>query len=314
MDATYGVPGRQGLLVTLDASQASVEDLSVDAGINRGDVHCLRGIDPLGADLQPPAPPTLGMQELCSRFPVPAGKAIAAQVEAALFEPAIDQCSLVNATRHPLFLIEHARHPRAYYEDRRLPSAQGSTERFSFSVYGKKDPDRERSVWATAPSGTYVVRAGAALGGTEGTVDLLFAVTRLVGAIDPHPTRTGPTTPVVPESHVPILIEYGLDGGIAGSMRVVVTADGQAVYTRGGAQPVRFPVPPETMGELRAALARVDFGKLSPTYGSASGPDRQVEVIAYQGKTVRVASGGPSELRRVAAVLNQLLDEGSRRR
>ncbi|MCA1708508.1 MAG: hypothetical protein LC808_36610, partial [Actinobacteria bacterium] len=307
------VPGRQGLLVTLDATQASVEDLSVDAGINRSDLHCLRGIDPLGADLQPPAPPTLGLEELCSRLPVPAAKAIAGQVEAVSFEPAIEQCWLVDASRHPLFIIEHARHPRAYYEDRRLPSAGGSTERFSFSVYGKKDPERERSVWSTAPSGTYVVRAGGVLGGT-GTEDHLFGVTRLVAAIDPRPTPTGPNTPGVPNSNVPILIEYGLDGGIGGTTRVVVTADGQAVYTRGGAQPVRFPVPPEAMGDLRAALARVDFGKLSPSYGSASGPDTQVEVIAYQGKTVRVASGGPSELRRVAAVLNRLLEEGSRHR
>ncbi len=219
-----------------------------------------------------------------------------------------DHCS--DASGRHLFNIEHAPLPRAYYEERRLPSAQGSTERFSFSVYGKKDPERERSVWSIAPSGTYVVGDA----GSRGTEDHLFGVSRLVAAIDPRPTPTAPDTPGVPESNVPILIEYALDGGIAGTRRVVVSADGQAVYTRGGPQPVRFAVPPETMGDLRAALARVDFGKLSRSYGSASGPDTQVEIFTYQGKTVRVASGGPSELRRVAAVLNRLLEEGSRQR
>ena len=147
-----------------------------------------------------------------------------------------------------------------------------------------------------------------------GTEDDHFGVARLVAAVDPLPTPTAPNTPGVPEPNVPILIDYALDRGIGGTRRVVVTADGQAVYTRGGAQPVRFPVAPETMGDLRAALDRVDFGKLSRSCGPASGLDTQVEVFAYQGKTVRVASGRPSELRRVAAVLNGLLEEGNRQR
>ena len=309
LEREYAV-GRQGLRVTLTPGPAGVGDLSVDAGIHRNDLHCLRGVDPLGADLQPPAPPTLELGELCSRLPVPAAKAIAPQVEAVSFAPATSQCWLVNAAGHYQFSIEHARHPRAYYEDRRLPSAQGSTERFSFSVHGKKDPERARSVWSRAPSGTYVVGDPAGMG----TEDHLFGVTRLVAAVDPRPTPTAPLKPGLPESNVPILIEYALDGGIGGTRRVVVTTDGQAAYTRGGAQPVRFAVPPETMGDLRAALARVDFGKLSPSHGSASGPDTQVEVFTYQGKTVRVASGRPSELGRVAAVLNGLLEEGSRHR
>lgn len=314
LDAKYGEPGRRGLLVTLEATKAAVADLSVDAGVSHNDVHCLRGVDPSGADLQPPAPPTLTMEELCSRIPVPEAKAITAQVEGVLLEPAIDQCWLVNALRHPLFMVEHAGYPRVYYEDRRLPSAQGSTERFSFSTYGKKDPNLERSVWVTTPSGTYVVRAGGVLRNTEGTERLLFAVARLLEAIDPRPTPTGPPTTVVPESKPALLIEYALDGGIAGTIRLVVAADGMAVYTGAGAQPVRFAVPPGRMEELRVALTRVDFGKLSPSYGAASGADRQTEVITYQGKTVRVASGGPPELRRLATVLNRLLEEGSRQR
>ncbi len=313
-DATYGEPGRRGLLVTLDATQGTVDDLSVDAGLSNNDVYCLRAVDPSSADLQPPTPPTLTMEELCSRIPVPAAKAIAAQVEGVLLEPAIDQCWLVNASRLPLFRVEHAGHPRAYYEDRRLLSAQESTERFSFSAYGKKDPNLERSVWVTSPSGTYVVSAGGVLSGTAGTERLLFALARLLEGIDPRPTPASPTTTLIPEPTAPILIEYVLEGGIAGTMRLVVIADGQAVFSGAGAQPVRFPVPPGTMGELRAALARVDFEKLSPADGSASGPDRQTEVITYRGKTVRMASGGPRELRRLAAVLNRLSDEGGRHR
>lgn len=311
--ATYAEPVRRGLVVTLEATKAAAGfHLSVDAGLSHNDVHCLRGVDPSGADLQPPAPPTLTMEELCSRIPVPEVKAITAQVEGVVLEePA--QCWLVNASSHPLFMVKHAGYPRAYYEDRRLPSAQGSTERFLFSAYGKKDPNLEHSVWVTTPSGTYVVRAGGFLD-TEGTERLLLAVARLLEAIDPRPTPTGPPTTVVPESKPAVLIEYALDGGIAGTMRLVVAADGMAVYTGAGAQPVRFPVPPGRMEELRVALTRVDFGKLSPSYGAASGADRQTEVITYQGKTVRVASGGPPELRRLATVLNRLLDEGSRQR
>ena len=161
MEREYAA-GRQGLDVTLTPGPAEVGDLSVDAGIHRNDLHCLRGVDPLAADLQPPAPPTLGLGELCSRLRVPAAKAIAAQVEAVSFEPATSQCWLVNAAGHHQFSIEHARYPRAYYEDRLLPSAQGSTERVSFSVYGKRTPSaigrygRQLPVgptwWATRPA------------------------------------------------------------------------------------------------------------------------------------------------------------------
>jgi len=35
------------------------------------------------------------------------------------------------------------------------------------------------------------------------------------------------------------------------------------------------------MDDLRADLDRVDFGKLSRSYGAASGPDTQVEVVAH---------------------------------
>lgn len=313
LGANDGERGRQGLLVTLEAARAGIQSLSVDAGIHRNDLHCLRGVDPAAADLQPPTPPPLEIEELCARIPVPAAKAIAAQVEAAFFEPTGDECWLVDSSRLPLFTVKQARQPRAYYEDRRLPSTQRSTERFSFSVYGKKDPDLARAVWATTPVGSYVVGAGGALGATDGAEGPLFAVTSLLAAIDPRSTPTGRTAPVLPESGVPILIEYRLEGGFVATKRVVVTVDGEAVYTGGdGSQPVRFRVAPGTMDELRAALARVDFAKLSPSYGSPSRPEKPEEVVTYEGKIVRVASGAPSELRRVTSVLNRLLDERSR--
>jgi len=314
LDGQYGEPGHRGLLVSLDATQAGIEDLSVDAGIKNNDVQCLRRVDPSDPDLHPPAPPSLTMEELCSRMPVPALQTVVAQVQGVLLQATVEECWLVDASRRPLLIVEHARHPRAFYEDRQLPSAQASPETFSFSVHGKKDPDRATSVWATTASGSYVVSPGGVLVGEQGTEDLLFAVARLLRGIDPRPAPGGPPTTVVPESNAGTLVEYALDGGIAGTMRLVVTTDGQAVYTGGTPQEIRFPVPPGTMDELRAALSGVDFGRLSPSYGSASGPDSQVQVIRYQGKTVRVFSGGPSELRRVTTILNRLLDEGRRRR
>lgn len=97
-------------------------------------------------------------------------------------------------------------------------------------------------------------------------------------------------------------------------MRLVLSVDGDAIYTGGTSQEIRFPVPPAIMDELRAALRGVDFTKLSSSYGSGSGPDRQVEVVTYQGKTVRITSGGPQDLRPVTAVLSRVLDEARRRR
>ena len=314
LDVLYGEPGRRGLIVTLEASEAILEDSSVDAGLRRNDVQCLRDLDPSGPDLQPPKPPSLSMEELCSRIPVPAVKAIAVEVEGVLAQPTVEECWLVNASRHPVFIAERPRHPRAYYEDRRLPSAQGSTDSFLFSAYGKKDPDRARSVWTTTPGGPYVVRAGGALSGINETDGLLFAVARLLRGINPHPTTAGPPTTAAPQPHTRTLVEYVLDGGIAGTMRLVVSADGQAIYTSGTSQETRFPVPPAIMDELRAALRGVDFTRLSPAYGSGFGPDRQVEVVTYQGKSVRITSGGPQDLRRVTAVLSRLLDEARRRR
>lgn len=313
LDGQYGVAGRRGLLVTLHASEANVEDLSVDAGLRRNDVHCLRDLDPSSPDLQPPKPSSLSMEELCSRISVPAVKAIAVEVEGVMPQPTVEECWLVNASRSPVFIVERPRHPYAYYEDRRLPSAQGSTESFLFSTHGRKDPDGARSVWTTTPGGPYVVGPGGALSGINKT-DGLLAVARLLGGINPHPTTAGAPATVAPQPNPRPLIEYVLDGGIAGTMRLHVSADGEAVYTGGASQAIRFPVPPAIMDDLRAALRGVDFTKLSPAYGTGSRPDRQVEVVTYQSKTVSITSGGPPELRRVTAVLSRLLDEARRRR
>lgn len=178
LDAHYGEPGRRGLLVSVDATQADLGDLSVDAGIHRNDVHCLRDLDLAAPDLQAPNPPSLSIGQLCSRLPLAAVKAIAPEVERAEPQTGVDQCWLVNTAGRPLFIVEHARQPKAYYDDRRLPSAQGSGNTFAFLAGGRKDPDQGPSVWVANPTGALVVAPGGVLLGSSDRDNVVLAVAR----------------------------------------------------------------------------------------------------------------------------------------
>jgi hypothetical protein len=79
-----------------------------------------------------------------------------------------------------VFIVEQARQPQAYHEDRRLTSAEGSENIFLFGSGGKKDPDRDPSVWEANPTGALVVTAGGVLRGSGDTENVLFAVARLL--------------------------------------------------------------------------------------------------------------------------------------
>ena len=305
-----GDPQTRRLLVTVESTEANPELLPVDAGLHRSDVQCLRDFNPSDPDLQQPKDFALSMDTLCSRIPVSAVKRFSPEVEGAELLT-VDTCRLVDATHRTVFTVERAVEPPAYYKDRRLLGTDESGGSFLFSVFGKKGPE-SKAVWVMTPSGPYVVRSPKVISVEDESP--LFALARVLGEISPQPTTLEESTTTVPKVEAAVLVEYRLDGGLAGPMRVVVTTDAQAIYTAGSSEGTRFAVGTDTMEELRRALAGVDFEKLRGSYGSASGPDRQVEVIAYRGKTVRIASGAPEELRRVTAVLDRLLDEGRRRR
>ncbi len=182
LDPHYGELGRRAFLVTLHAREATVADLSVDAGIHHNDVHCLRGVDPSDPDLQPPGPPAVTVGELCSGLSLGRVDAIAPDVEAVELQFDGDECWLVNAAGSPLFIVRHAREPRAYYEDRRLASRHEMGDVFLFLPGGKKDPGQEPRLWSAHRAGPLVISAGAALGDGRAREEALFGVARVLAA------------------------------------------------------------------------------------------------------------------------------------
>ncbi|MCA1706864.1 MAG: hypothetical protein LC808_27820 [Actinobacteria bacterium] len=182
LDARYGEPARKGLQVDMNAVTAGLHALSVDAGLHRTDVQCLRDIDPSDADLQPPPAPSPDVGELCSRIPVPAVASIVPDVTGVELQREVGECWLVDASGRPLFTIAAAREPAAYYQDRRLVAAQEEPKIILFSPRGMKDPELARAVWVGAAGGAYVVGGGAGLS-TNDTAAPLFSVASLIISI-----------------------------------------------------------------------------------------------------------------------------------
>ncbi|MDQ1414238.1 MAG: hypothetical protein QOE07_2826 [Acidimicrobiaceae bacterium] len=307
-----GPPDRRALSVSLDAAPAGVESLTVDAGLHRDDIGCLRQLDPADPDLQPPPVPTLSPAFLCSGLPVAAAQTITPQVVRVQPQAAGGaECWLTDPFGSPLFIVKQASQPPAYYKDRQLATTPVPGQ-ILFSVYGKKDPGLARAVLVPSSVGPLVVSAGGALAGGQKSDDLLIAYAGLVSHFQPAAPSTTSTSAAVPATGD--LIGYSLEGGIAGTMSVTVTRDGHATYSGGTPHPIRFDVAPATMEELTAALARVNIAELSRSYGSGSGPDFQSQVVTYQGKTVTIRSGAPAELRDVTSILSRILIEGRSRR
>lgn len=308
----YVESGRRGLFVNLEAGLAQG---LFDIGLHRNDVQCLRGIDLADPDLQAPKAPPSSPQALCSSVPLAAVQAIAPQVVRTVPQATgYGECWLDDGSSHPLFIVAQAGQPRAFYDDRLLPTTPVRDGMFLFSVYGRSAPDRDRSVWVATRTRPLLVSSTsfAVPGGQEGE-QLLFDLAGLLAQAEPAVTAPAPTSVAAPSAN-DVLITYSLDGGIAGPMQLTLTRGGGATYTGGAPHPIQFDVPKATMDELMAALARIEFAKLSRSYGSGSGPDSQVEVVTYQGRTVRIRSNGPEELRPVTSILNGLLFEGRRRR
>ncbi len=295
--------------VVLSASQPVAGDLPVDAGLHRNDIHCLRDLDRSDPELSPPGPPPESLSQLCRRIPIPSVKAVAPEVEEAEVDPSGRVCWLTNSSRLPLFLVERANQPAAYYRDRLVESPTGASDVFLFSVHGAKDPNLARAVWVSTPSGPLKLATAGNYSLSKEAERLLFPLARLLAGM---PSPTTEQTTVAPPPASDVLVEYRLEGGIAGTRRLTVTVDGQAVYSPGPHSERRFPLPRATMEELRESLSRVKFEMLSPSYGSRAGPDSQAEVVSYKGTTVTIFSGEPPELRPLTALLSRLLEEGSR--
>ncbi len=68
--AQYPALARRGLEVNVEAGEAGLHALPVDAGLHRNDVQCLRGVDLAAPELQAPGPPSVSIGELCARIPV----------------------------------------------------------------------------------------------------------------------------------------------------------------------------------------------------------------------------------------------------
>ncbi|MBW3574786.1 MAG: hypothetical protein KY450_07960, partial [Actinobacteria bacterium] len=300
---------RGELLVTLRAAPGGVNDLGMATGFHRNDVQCLRGLDPSDPDLQQPNT-DMSSEGLCGLISVAEARTVFPDVVPEISDvDLLTECLWVDGSGLPVFVLEQASQPRAYYEDLRLPGSRASDPFFYFSVDDEKDPRDNRQLWVAGPGGPFLVYAVTTLDDSPLGEDPLLAIARLLA-----------------DSHVPVpttnaqgsdsgeLIDFMLDGGIAGNRRVTVTEDGVAIYDREIAEPVRSEISPGTMEELRAALSEVDFHDLSSSYGSHAGPDDQAEVFTYRGKTVRVWSNGPPELRRLTAILTRLLEEDPSRR
>ncbi len=309
-DAAGDSPGGE-LLVTLRAAPAGVNDLGMSIGFHRNDVQCLRGLDPSDPDLQQPNT-DMSSEELCGLLSVAEARTVFPGIVPET--PEVDlpaECVWVDGSGLPVFVLQQASQPRAYYEDLRLPGSRASDPFFYFSEEVENDP-RRRELWVAGPGGPFEVY-GLTLEDPPLGEDPLLAIARLLA--DSHvPVPTVAPTTTAQRSDSRELIDFMLDGGIAGTRRVTVTEDGVAIYHRGIAEPVRSEISPATMEELRAALSQVDFHNLSSSYGSHAGPDHQAQVFTYRGKTVRVWSNGPPELRPLSAILTRLLEEDPSRR
>lgn len=303
------------LEVMLAATAAIPQSLPVDAGLERNGVDCLRGLDPADPDLQRPADGKEAVLQLCSRIPLPAAKGLDPRVEAATAVGDRGYCWFTDARGIPLLEIVSATQPRAYYLDRRLPSDQDSDQVFLFSRNGKAHTEdaQQHAVWAATPKGAFDIQAGETLGPGEESDRLAFRMAAVVGQVAAQPWDPATPPPAAPPPAGAELVDYALEGGLAGSMHVVVTTEGEAIYTRGLSEATRFRVSPDDMGELRAALAGIDFAALSPSYGRGGTPDLETEIVTYRGKAIRIASGAPPKLRRLTRVLRRILDEGRSR-
>ena len=319
VEAYFPDPGEGpgGLLfATLEVPEpASIADLNFDIGLHRNDVHCLRGLDPSHPDLQAPKLVEMTSEELCALIPLTEVRVIFPKIVRA--EPVVlvgeQTCQWLEEPAFqggtPGFDVWRARQPRAYYEDRRLAGSEASDQFFSFSVYGKEHPEfHVRAVWVSGPGGPFVVED---LENPPPDEDPLLEVARLLADDDVPVPTSAPTTVAGQELDSGVLIEFMVDGGIAGNSQVTVTDGDWAVYQSGIGPPVRFELPAATMVGLRTALSQLEFGDFSSTYGSHAGPDDQAEVLTYRGQTVRVWSDGPPELGPVTAILRRLLEEGA---
>lgn len=305
-------PGGE-LIVTLRATTAGVTDLGMGTGFQRNDVQCLRGLDPSDPDLQQPNT-DMSSEELCGLISVAEARTVFPDIAPEIPEPGLlTECLWIDGSGLPVFVLQQASQSRAFYEDLRLPGSRVSDPFFYFSLDDENDPRGYRQLWVAGPGGPFVVDAVTALDDPPLGEDPLLAIARLLA--DSHvPVPTVAPTTTAQRSDSGELIDFMLDGGIAGTRRVTVTEDGVAIYHRDIAEPVRSEISPATMEELRAALSQVDFHDLSSSYGSHAGPDDQAQVFTYQGKTVRVWSNGPPELRPLSAILTRLLEEDPSRR
>ncbi len=56
-------------------------------------------------------------------------------------------CLWVDGSGRPVFLVEQAYKPRAYYEDRRLSGPEASDQFFDFSMHGREEPELTGRCW-----------------------------------------------------------------------------------------------------------------------------------------------------------------------
>ena len=173
-------PRRPELHLEMEATEANLSALPVDAGLHRSDLHCLQGLDPSDPAFQPPRAAPLSLGQLCPRLRAGATAVDPEVQQAQLAGTGREECWLVDSRGFPLFIVERAERPRSYYEDRQVPEPGASSEMYVFSAYGKRNPDLARSVWVATTEGDYVVEAGGVLGTGREAEEKLLAVAPLI--------------------------------------------------------------------------------------------------------------------------------------